>query len=326
MIKPSLLAAILAPMLALSAYAQDAQPAEEGQPNPPKRIAWVGDEKSVELEVFAAKTGHLFVKPTINGQDGGWWFLDTGAGINCIDKKLAEQLKLPVLREGKASGMGGEADTRYFSIDTLSLGPALLEGSEAIELDLSALGGLLGTKVNGIIGYDTFFAGVFEIDHRAGKAWIHDPKSYELKDAQWIDIKILDRRPSVEGQIEGHPAGALLIDSGSNTGAIVTTPTVKQFDLLNGRDVSTKLQGGVGGMRRQKSGSLKDITIGKIHLKGADTIFSESETGGTATDKYQAILGIPVLKQFVMVVNYPEMKMALKLNTDSATTKAVEKK
>lgn len=319
MIKSKLLASCLIPFFALTAIAQE-QP-QEGQPNPPKRIAWTGNEKSVELEVFAAKTGHLFVKPIVNGQDGGWWFLDTGAGINCIDKKLAEQLKLPVLREGTASGMGGEAKTRYFSIDTLALGPALLEGSEAIELDLSPLGALLGAKVNGIIGYDTFFAGVFEIDHRAGKARIHDPKSYKLEGAEWTDIQLLDRRPSVEGQLEGHPAGLLMIDSGSNTGAVVTSPTVKALNLLADREIKTKLHGGVGGMQRQKAGTLREITIGNVHLKNADAVFSEAETGGTATDKYQAILGIPVLKQFVMVVNYPEKKMALKLNTDAATTK-----
>ena len=186
-----LLAAFIAPLLALAAIAQEAQQAE-GQPNPPKRITWVGNEKTVELEVLAAKTGHLFVKPVINGQDGGWWFLDTGAGINCVDKKLAEQLKLPVIREGKATGMGGEADTRNFTIDTLALGPALLEGSEAIELDLAGIGALIGTKVNGIIGYDTFFAGVFEIDHRAGKARIHDPRSFKLDNAEWTDIELID--------------------------------------------------------------------------------------------------------------------------------------
>lgn len=322
MTKTKLFAAILIPFLSLTAFAQDA--AEE-QPNPPKKITWVGNEKTVELEVLAAKTGHLFVKPIINGQDGGWWFLDTGAGINCVDKKLAEKLKLPVLREGTATGMGGQAKTRYFSIDTLALGPALLEGSEAIELDLSGIAALIGTPVNGIIGYDTFFAGIFEIDHRAGKARIHDPKSFTLENAEWTDIELTDRRPSVPGSLEGHEPGQLLIDSGSNTGAVIMSPTVKALDLLKDREVTTRLQGGVGGMNRQKAGTIRDITIGKVHLKNADAIFSEAESGGTANPNVQAILGIPVLKQFVMIVNYPEKKMALRLNTDAATTKPAGK-
>ncbi len=292
----------------------------EQSPPPPKRVAFIGNQQSVVLEVVTSNTGHLLVKPTINGKEAGLWFLDTGAGMNCIDTAFADELKLPVLREGEATGMGGAAKTRYRAIDTLALGPIQLEGSEAIELDLSSFEKFLGHKVTGIIGYDTFFAAIFEIDHRAAKVTVHDPRSFEPKDAEWRPIQLLDRRPSVEGSIEGHPSGLLMIDSGSNTGAVITSPTVKALDLLNGRETRTSMTGGVGGLHKQAAGTLEDITIGHTHLKHVDAIFSQSESGGTANEKYQAILGIPVLKQFVMIVDYPQKQIALKLNTGDATT------
>lgn len=287
------------------------QPAEQ-EPNPPRNLTFVGTE-SVALEVAKAKTGHLLVKPKIDSKDVGWWFFDTGAGINCIDTALADELKLAVLREGVASGMGGETATRYRAVETLELGPVRLDGSEMIELDLSTFEQFLGYKISGIIGHDTFFAGVFEIDHRDGTVTVFDPSTYELKDAQWTEMKLLDRRPSVVGRLENNPPGALMFDSGSNTGAIVTAPTVKAFDLLKNRELTTSLAGGVGGLRKRKAGTLETITIGNVNLKNVDTIFSEAVDGATAKDTHQAILGIPVLRQFVMIVNYPQMKLALKL-------------
>jgi hypothetical protein len=113
-----------------------------------------------------------------------------------------------------------------------------------------------------------------------------------------------------------------MFDSGSNTGAVVTSPTVKALDLLNGRKVRSSLAGGFGGLKRRKAGTLEDISIGHLHLKHVDTIFSEAEDGATAKDTHQAILGIPVLRQFTMIVNYPQMKLALRLlgNAKPATT------
>lgn len=292
----------------------------EGNPPAPKRVAFVGEAESVEIEVLKSQTGHLLVKPTVNGQEAGWWFLDTGAGINCIDTALAETLKLNVLRDGTANGMGGAQATRYRGIATLALGPVLLEGSEAIELDLTSFEKHLGHKISGIIGYDTFFAAVFEVDHRNGKVTLHDPAKFELRNADWLPIQLLDRRPSVSGSIEGHDAGQLMIDSGSNTGAIVMGRTVETFDLLRDRDVKSIKNGGVGGMHENSAGTLADITLGKTHLKRLDAIFATAGTGG-GNEHYQAILGIPALRPFVMFVNYPQMKLALRPH-DLPTTRA----
>lgn len=291
--------------------AEPATQPTQREPAPPRRVAYVGDQPSVELEVVQSPSGHLLVKPIVNGKEVGLWFLDTGAGINCIDTAVADELDLDVMREGTASGMGGSATTRYRAIDTLALGPALLEGSEAIELDLSSFEQHLGHKISGIIGYDTFFAAIFEIDHRAGKVRVHDPKSYQLADAEWLPIKLLDRRPSVEGTIEGHPAGQIMVDSGSNTGAIVMSHAVQQLDLLRNRKLQSKSTGGVGGTIKSPAGVLEEITLGHTHLKHVDAVFSQAETGGTANERYQAILGIPALKPFLLVVNYPQMKLAL---------------
>src|SRR5262245_35561602 len=112
------LAAILALSVGLAIAADPATAPARATPEDkdehvaaPRRVA-IDASAQRHLELTRATSGHLLVKPKINGIDVGWFIFDTGAGITCIDKGVADKLKLPDAGEITATGMGGNKQSR----------------------------------------------------------------------------------------------------------------------------------------------------------------------------------------------------------------------
>jgi predicted aspartyl protease len=264
------------------------------------------------IEVVRATSGHLLVHPMLHGGDGGWFIFDTGAGITCIDKGVAEKLGLPSAGDVQAVGMGGAGQGALRMVDSLQLGPVIMEGAPALELDLRAFEMFMGRPISGVVGYEMFGAAVYEVDFAAPSITLHDPATYQLPGgAAWSDMQMIRRRPYLHGKIEGNQPGLFVLDIGSNSALIVHSPTVKRFNLLDGRDTTTSMTGGVGGMRQTKLGRVTTFTLSGHELRDVKTTFSEVTEGAMTNDDAQGTVGTGVLGQFKLVINYPQQKIAL---------------
>lgn len=265
-----------------------------------------------QLEVVRAPTGHLLVKPLLNGQDVGWFIFDTGAGINCVEKAVAERLHLPDGGNITASGMGGDKQTRLRSAESLSLGPVTLRELPLLELDLKAFQIFMGRPIAGVVGYEYFKAAVFEIDFESPTVVVHDSAGYALPAGeQWSDLSIIRRRPYVPGQIEGNEPGLFVLDIGSNTPLIVHTHAVERFKLLEGRETKTAMSGGVGGMKKVARGSVKELTLCGRKVPDVDTSFSQATSGAMAGEDAQGTIGVGALHGYRLILDYPRGKVAL---------------
>lgn len=265
-----------------------------------------------QLEVVRAPTGHLLVKPTVNGQDVGWFIFDTGAGINCIDKGVAEKLALPDGGAITAAGMGGDQQTRLRMADSVALGPVSLGRGPMLELDLKAFQIFMGRPIAGVIGFEYFSAAVFEIDFESPTVTVHNPADYSLPAGnEWSELKLIRRRPYVPGSIEGNEPGLFVLDIGSNTPLIVHTPTVNRFKLLEGRETRTALSGGVGGMSKIARGTVRELSLCGRTIADVDTSFSQKETGATSLDEAQGTIGVGTLHGYRLIVDYQREKVAL---------------
>ena len=59
-----------------------------------------------ELEVKQARTGHLLVRPVVNGRPAGWFIFDTGAGVCCVTSSSVAERGLEQIGEIDAVGGG----------------------------------------------------------------------------------------------------------------------------------------------------------------------------------------------------------------------------
>ena len=56
---------------------------------------------SPDIAVKRAMTGHILVRPKVDGQEIGWFIFDTGAAATMIDAAAAEKLKLEAAGDGR---------------------------------------------------------------------------------------------------------------------------------------------------------------------------------------------------------------------------------
>ncbi len=271
------------------------------------------DEKlPAELEVMRAKTGHLLVKPKVNGKDVGWFIFDSGAGATCLDTKLIRELELEQFGELPAIGVGGTVKTRFSKPDSISLGRATFKDPTVIGLDLAFLSGPMGAKIAGVIGYGVFHRCVVELDMEKNTIALFNPNTYDQNRVQnrWQKLYQTARIACVEAEFEGHK-GIFKLDSGAAGSTVALhAPTVEKFKLLEGRDTTETLAGGVGGNVSAKSGKLKYFELGGHRTEDIEATFATTAKGAFNSDDTLGNIGGDLLKPFKIVFDYQNKRIA----------------
>ncbi len=108
----------------------------------------------VSFELAGPNEAALVVKVKINGQGPYDFVLDTGATFTCVDRPLAEELKLPAWSGplGTVVITGGDGEMGFVKIDRLELGnTASATDLVACKLDLSRMQPP-GFGIKGLVG------------------------------------------------------------------------------------------------------------------------------------------------------------------------------
>lgn len=267
------------------------------------------DTQPAALQVKRARTGHLLVKPIINGRDAGWFIFDTGAGINCIDAAAAADLNLG---EGfgkiVAVGIGGRVTTTLHQPQTMTLGPVTLENPVLMALDLKPIALAMGEDITGAIGYNLLTHVVAEIDLESAAISLHDPARYP--GAPWQDLRLVGRQPCVEAEFEGHK-GLFKLDTGA-AGSVIDfhAPAVAHYGLLNNRATKQRLTGGVGGMVRIHEGPLTTFTLAGHTFENLTVGFMPPTDGAFGDTDTVGNIGGKVLAPFTLVTDYRNARVA----------------
>lgn len=277
------------------------------------------------LETKRAPTGHLLVRPVINGERPGWFIFDTGAGVCVVSTPHVEGLHLRASGEIPATGVGGNQGAKLYRAELMQLGPMTLRDHPFMTTDLTFLKQFLGDDIAGVIGYGVLSRCVSEIsigsEKETPRVAVYDPATYSLdkmhagaaeKGAAWSTMKILGRVPAIGGKVEDHEAWFRL-DTGANGYVTLHAGAVEKWDMLAGRETTDAKLGGVGGFVRAKSGKLRSIEVGGVRREDVVATFALERKGSFANDKIDGNLGAELLRPFVLVLDYQRERAALLL-------------
>jgi hypothetical protein len=265
-----------------------------------------------DLEVKRAKTGHLLVKPKVNGKDVGWFIMDSGAGVNVLTSRVVKELELEKFGELPAVGIGGTVMTSFARPATLTLGRLTIKDPLVIDLDLSFVDGAMGERIGGVIGYGSFFRSVVEMDMAQSKIALFDPKTYDEGRVQgrWQRLYQMSRTSCVEAEFEGH-RGVFKLDTGAAGSAIsIHAPAVEKLNLLEGREIEDSQTGGVGGMIKAKQGYLRDFTLGGHRHEKVSATFATVKAGAFNSTDTLGNIGDGLLRPFRIVFDYQNQRIA----------------
>lgn len=264
-----------------------------------------------QVAIRRVQSGHLMVHPTVDGEDRGWFILDSGAGQSCIDPTVADALGLPEFGTIPAVGVGGTVEASFRQGERFALGPIEITDPVFVELDLAFLEPHFGVPVAGICGYDLFARSVVELDLEGPELAIFDPATYELERGEWSELTLDDRLPCIRCSFEGDRSGLFKIDTGDAGTVAFYAPAVEELGLLDGREVRASAVGGVGGMQAASVGELGWFEIGGRRFEPVEATFVQTDSGAFSDASVLGSLGGQLLAPFRIVFDYPGERIAL---------------
>lgn len=266
---------------------------------------------------------HLYIKVQTKNSDSLNFIFDTGATGGTIDSLTAEKAGISQLNRKTVSVAGSGGVKNYTMAENQSLRFKNLEVNNVnfVLADLNSLSADLGTKLDGIVGYEILNQYITKIDF--------DQKVISLsKDIKTIDTTgytaipfefnknvMIPRFPiSITLDNGERFTGRVMFDTGNAFSLIVGTPFSKfhHFDeklgptsITFGRGMHATTQDKVANI---KSMDFQGFNFGKMPIRL--TINEKAE----ARDGYLGILGIEIIKRFNVILNYNTKKIYLKPN------------
>lgn len=279
------------------------------------RLAPPGDTRfdpdvAPTLEVRRVSTGHLLVHPSVDGEDLGWFILDSGAGVNCIALHVADRLPEGPFGEILARGVGGTVPAHFWRAGKLQLGPLTVASPIFMELDLAFLEQHFGVPVGGILGFELFARCALELDMRAGTVALYDPATYALPEAgRWEQAVLYGRHPGVRATVEGR-AGLFKIDTGAADDTLTMHyHAVLELGLLEGRETRASAAGGVGGHVPTRDGELASFELGGRRFAPLAAAFAVEDKGAFSDAYVWGNIGGELLEPFLLVFDYPGRRL-----------------
>ncbi len=270
---------------------------------------------SPRLVLRRIPSGHVFVRPRIDGAERGWFALDTGSGAGfTILASLADEIGMP--RLGRVAGGGAGSTIKIAALrqgKTFELGPMTITGSVYLELppELNVtLKRLADIDVVGTCGYDLFRRCIVELDLTRSEAVLH-PRDGGPRPKDWFGLKLQHRIPSLHCQFEGGHSGQFQIDTGAGPLVLFHSPLVRRLKLLDGRRTVTREVRGAEGSVGTQVGKLAWIDVAGERRTDVPAMFVTGESGALADPHTAGTLGAILLAPKRIVFDYGRRRMAL---------------
>jgi predicted aspartyl protease len=188
------------------------------------------DQTEPSLQIVTAKIklddlSMIVVPVSINGSGPYDFMLDTGCSKTIVDRKLAEQLGLPLLGDKNVVGTLASAHMSVVRVNSLSVAGAVVPGGEILSSDHPAT--VVG-KARGVLGEDFLQNFDVLIDYRHQSIRLEAPLGSMAQTATGEHLplqltgtyhgKLTHNRLVISGRMQefGDATMSLLLDSGAN--------------------------------------------------------------------------------------------------------------
>jgi hypothetical protein len=288
-------------------------------PDPESAVFDPNANRTVEIK---SVMNLIFIRPRIDGQDIGWFFLDTGADAMCLDSAVAKRLGLPVIGSDTVAGAVGVSHLQICRGSTFQVGPLTLKQPVFLALDLAPFAQLLKLPIVGICGYDFLARVALDIDLKASTLRMFPPGKAALPEgASWSRIWFESNTPGVYCRFEGGRRGFFTLDTGSNETVDFFSPAVVRFRLLENRKVNSARTGGAGGVTESKTGALDWFELGGTRIEKPLVGFQTAQEGIFSNPYRVGNIGMGLLGRFRLILDYAHERIAF-ISPENAADKA----
>ena len=270
------------------------------------------------VTVKRSTSGHMLVRPKLLGKEIGWFLVDTGTGVNCVDPVALERVPgfLPTDansgRDISVIGLGGRVQSKIRKGGDFTLGSMRAKNMEWIELDLTDLHEVVGVKLAGVLGGEFFQRAVVEIDLRDGTLDLHDPRTFDASRLPWRSLRFDGSTPCVQARFAPSHEGWFRLDTGSDDTVTFHSPWVRKLRLV---DKATQLipmrLKGIGGEIKAVRGRIRWFELMGQRFHKPKVTMVERATGPLANPDLYGNIGVGFFTGQRLILDYPGHRVAL---------------
>lgn len=261
-----------------------------------------------ELSARRAPTGHLLVRPVLNGVDVGWFIVDTGASTSVLSREAAGRVRAREVGRGVLISFTGAVEAPWYRLDRVTLGPMTVPGATFMEMDLAFLTEPLGTEVAGILGYGVLARAVVEAVPATGLLRLFAPDAHPFGSAPWQPLKLIDQVPVAEAAFS-HGSGKFRLDlgaAGPAGGVVFHSPAVRALGL------DSALASAAGAPTAPAVATILPwLELAGERFQDVPTLLWTADEGALADPHLTGNIGLTVLSGFSLVLDYRRERFAL---------------
>lgn len=250
----------------------------------------------------------IYIPAKVNGRHVEV-LLDSGADTTVLDKSFAESIGREMLGSNIVTGSGGEMDAGYARDVVIEIRNMKLDIPSVAVIDLAEISNRIGIPLPVILGRDVFLQSIVDIDPSGPTIAFHDPATFTPPAAAtMVPLEPLGTLRVVPVSIEGLPEAPMIFDLG-NGGYMSLGPDYWQkHNLLEGRRSSTRSSGAIGGEQINRVATLKAIRFAGVTFRDVPAEF-DSPNVETDSDREAGNVGMPLLRRFRMMIDFPNNRM-----------------
>eukprot|EP01018_Ginkgo_biloba_P003266 Gb_06172 [translate_table: standard] len=239
-----------------------------------------------DLKMVRAKSGQLLIRPLIDGEDIGYFVLDTGASGLSVSPKHADFLSMEAFGEVFITGFDGQV-----CIDNLVT---------SVE------------PVVGVCGFDVFKHSIVEISSKEGRVSLFDHSRYKdmcKEPPKWERIFFLQNVPNVPVKINGQNS-ILLLDTGAAGVDVILHSKAENLSNLQFEGLASIKGINSTGEHQVNTVILDTLEIAGYSFKQVQAV----DLSGNATQLHlseytSGILCMELLTKFTMVFDYSKSRV-----------------
>ena len=179
----------------------------------------------------------MFVDAQINGQDVGFFVVDTGASATSIARDVADRLKLQVVGEGIGSDISGTHRSVIFRAKSMRIGDennyVTMGPVDLYASDLQVWRAKFGPRFAGLLGGNAWQALPFQVNYRKQTVTFYDREHFAPpKPARKVLLTVNNGTAYVPATVNKRIKGLVMLDTGFEGGLYADNNFVAQHAAL----------------------------------------------------------------------------------------------
>jgi predicted aspartyl protease len=276
------------------------------------RATFAGGAASTGWIDFATSgEDRVYLPVTVQGQEMTAIF-DTGASASAVDAGLLTLLQRPASGAFPAPGENGVGEAGVAPGVDLSVGSLTLHGLTVAALDIFSMKAKSGEPWTAILGDEVFNETIVDLDFPHRRVAFLAPAGYQPPPGALTVALARDGADHlVPVSLDGGPPALFVMDTGFNGNLRIAPSLARRQKLLEGQTTQGVTVGAIGGEAAGAIAYVRQVSLGGVSFASVPALFSDTWPSASYTDRVEGLLGLGLLSQFRVIVDWPDDKLFL---------------